>query len=96
MLILNLSPQLEEGLVDYLLTLESVSGFTSYQVRGHGKHQNMSINEQVSGRRKRLQFEIMMEEAEIGILLAGLRENVGVDIVYWQQVVTNMGEITGN
>src|SRR5690606_13563824 len=58
MLVLNVPPELEEDLVDYLLTLEAVAGFTSFRVHGHGEHAHLSIAEQVAGRRARLRYEI--------------------------------------
>lgn len=91
LLVLNLSPELEEDMVDYLLAQEDVGGFTSYHARGHGHHTDMSLAEQVSGRRKRLQFEIFTEENRIAELLAGLADNVGKDILYWQQPISNIG-----
>ena len=36
MLVLNIRPELEEDLVDFLLAREGVAGFTSYHGRGHG------------------------------------------------------------
>jgi len=91
LLILNTLPELEEDLVDYLLSLSCVSGFTSYPVRGHGHHQNLSVAEQVSGRRKRLQVEIMLEEDAVPTLLSGLVENVGRDINWWRMPVMDSG-----
>lgn len=93
MLILNINPELEEDLVDYLLQLDYVSGFTSFQVRGHGRHSVMSLAEQVSGRRKRTQIEIVLQEADVPEVLQGLESNVGRDITYWQQPVSNYGRI---
>lgn len=94
LLILNINPELEEDLVDYLLQLDCVSGFTSYQVRGHGRHGDMSLAEQVSGRRKRTQVEILMKVADVAEVLQGLAGNVGRDITYWQQPVSNYGRIS--
>lgn len=37
LLVLNITPELEEELVDYLLSREEVGGFTSYPVHGHEK-----------------------------------------------------------
>ena len=37
-LMLNVAPELEEDLVDYLLSIEQIVGFTSYTVYGHGQH----------------------------------------------------------
>ena len=93
LLLINLPPELEEDMVDYLLPQDAVGGFTSYHTRGHGDHANMSLAEQVSGRRKRLQFEIIMEESAVPDLIAGLEGNVGKDILYWQQSVSNVGRI---
>lgn len=93
MLVLNITPELEEELVDYLISTESVRGFTSYPVRGHGEQATMSIAEQVSGRRARLQFEIIMQEEAVSKLISGLADNVGKDINYWQQTISNMGKV---
>lgn len=91
LLALNLSPELEEDMVDYLLAQEDVGGFTSYHTRGHGQHADMSLAEQVSGRRKRLQFEIIVEEEKAAELVAGLADKVGKDILYWQYSISNIG-----
>jgi hypothetical protein len=53
----------------------------------------MSLAEQVSGRRKRVQLEVLLEQAAINTILEGLKSNVGVDIVYWEQAITNHGKI---
>lgn len=93
MLVLNIPPELEEDLIDYLLSLASISGFTSYEARGHGSDVTLSISEQVSGRRKRLQFEVLIEDEEIQSLLDGLSGEVGKDIAYWEQLIDNLGHI---
>lgn len=93
LLVLNIAPELEADLIDYLLALDAVTGFTSYDVRGHGQNESMSLAEQVSGRRRRLQFELLIEESAIATLLAGLSTEVGRDINYWQQPVFNFGRI---
>ena len=90
MLILNLPPGLEEDLIDYLLSLDCVRGFTSYDAMGHGEHQNLTVAEQVSGRQRRKQFEILTEESAINSITDGLPE-VGKDITYWQQPVLQIG-----
>ena len=93
LLVLNVRPELEEDLVDYLLTRDGIEGFTSYHARGHGTNEGMSLAEQVSGRRKRLQFEILMEESDVKALIDGLADTVGRDIVFWQQMISNQGRI---
>ncbi|MFT5321749.1 MAG: hypothetical protein ACI934_001907 [Pseudohongiellaceae bacterium] len=93
LLTLNTNPDLEEDLVDYLLSLDGVSGFTSYPVSGHGDHDDLSVSEQVSGRRKRLQVEIILDDSQVQPLLGGLAENVGKDFNWWQQPVVASGSI---
>lgn len=90
---INLPPELEEDMVDYLLAQDAVGGFTSYPTRGHGDHSSMSLAEQVTGRRKRLQFEVIMEDSAVAELVAGLEENVGKGMFYWQQAISNIGRI---
>ena len=53
----------------------------------------MSLAEQVSGRRRRLQFEVILEEAAVADLIVGLAEGVGRDILYWQQEISNLGKV---
>lgn len=93
LLVMNFNPELEEDMVDYLLGLVDIEGFTSYQVRGHGIHGNLSLSEQVSGRRKRLQIEMLLEQEAAEQVLAGIRESVGRDVVWWLQPVINSGRI---
>jgi len=93
MLVLNTAPELEEDLIDYLLSVEQVQGFTSYKVHGHGEHGSLSIAEQVAGRRKRQQYEIFIANAAIPEVRNALDLAVGKDIVYWEQPVRNFGRI---
>jgi hypothetical protein len=92
-LVLNIAPDLEENLIDYLLTFEEIEGFTSFQVHGHGEHHRLSVMEQVSGRRRRIQYEIFLNPEAIPMILAGLAEAVGRDIVYWQLTARNFGRV---
>lgn len=93
MLVLNAAPALEEELIDYLLLLEEVEGFTSYAVYGHGQHGGLTTAEQVTGKRKRIQYELLVATQNVPVILAGLAEAVGRDIVYWQQAVSNFGRV---
>lgn len=93
MLVINIPPEVEEDLVDYLLSLESVGGFTSFRVHGHGEHAQLSIAEQVTGRRARVRYELVIEKGQVTGVIEGLRSRVGLDIIYWQQPVFNFGRI---
>jgi nitrogen regulatory protein PII len=91
LLVLNVSPEFEEELVDCLLEQPEVSGFTTYHVFGHGEGGRMTMAEQVSGRRKRLQVELVVESQVVSRLITRVRQSVGVDGVYWEQPVRNLG-----
>lgn len=91
LLILNIPPALEDDMVDYLLALEEVKGFTSFVAQGHGGGERLTVTEQVSGRRQRVQFEIIVDEALVGPIVSGLSAGVGKDIAYWQLPVSGIG-----
>ncbi len=57
---LNVVPALEERVVDWLLGRNN-GGFTSRAAHGHSsRHDLLTTAEQVSGRQRRLEFEIEM------------------------------------
>lgn len=95
LLVLNIAPRLEEDLVDLLLSLDAVGGFTSYPVRGHGRTttHTMSLTEQVTGRRKRVQFELLLDEKAVPGLLEALAESVGRDVYWWTQPILASGHL---
>lgn len=93
LLVLNIAPELEDQLVDYLLSIPNLDGFTSYPARGHGEHRQMSVAEQVTGRRKRVQFELILAPAQSDAVLGGLREQVGTDIYFWSHPISTSGHI---
>lgn len=92
-LVLIVAPSLEEELVDQLLQLPAVDGFTSFAVQGNGKQQSMSLIEQVSGRRKRLRFELVVEADKVDGILRQLYGCLGKDTVYWVEPVTGFGKL---
>ncbi len=93
MFVLNAAPELEEDLIDYLLTFEQIKGFTSFLVHGHGEHNDLSVAEQVTGRRKRVQYEIFLDSTVIPLILANIAEAVGKDITYWELAISNFGRV---
>lgn len=91
---LNIPPGLEEDVVDLLLTSDEIPGFQSYPIRGHGQVGAMTVAEQVEGRRKRVQFEIVLETEILEALLAKLKEALPVpDIIYWVSPITASGRL---
>lgn len=92
-LVFNIPPELEGDLIDYLMSLDCVSGFTSYSVRGNGGTHNMTVAEQVSGSRKRVQVDSIIETEDFDTIVAKLKQSVGTDIVYWEHPVTRFGRV---
>ncbi len=90
---LNVPPALEEIMVDCLLMFESEKGFSSLPVFAH-HHENkgLSLAEQVTGRQKRLQFQLHVNTLDLEKLLAQLREEFsGAGIQYWVTPILNQG-----
>jgi hypothetical protein len=92
---LNVPPSLEEAVVDCLLTLESEHGFSSLNVNSHDyKNGNLSSAEQVTGRQKRIRFQMYVPEDGLAPLLAQLKgEFSGAGINYWVMPVVENGVI---
>ena len=92
---LNISPGLEEDIVDLLLTSEYISGYQSYPTRGHGQVGAMTIAEQVAGRRNRVQFEIVLDADVLDELLRELKDAFPLrDVIYWVLPVIRSGRLS--
>ncbi|SJM91369.1 DUF3240 family protein [Crenothrix polyspora] len=92
---LNVAPSLEELVVDCLLLLESEHGFSSFPVNAH-HHNNkgLSLSEQVSGRQKKIRFQMYVAEQGLATLLAQLKQEFsGAGIQYWVLPVLENGVI---
>jgi hypothetical protein len=92
---LNAPLSLEEAIVDCLLTFESEHGFSSFPVYAHDhRNEGLSLAEQVSGRQKKLRFQMYVEEAVLSILLTRLKQEFsGAGIRYWVLPVADNGLI---
>ncbi|MGZ5053772.1 MAG: DUF3240 family protein [Methylobacter sp.] len=86
---------LEEAVVDCLLTLESEHGFSSFPVNSHDhRNEGLSLAEQVSGRQKKVRFQMYVPEQGLAQLLDQLRaEFSGSGIRYWVLPVVENGVI---
>ena len=92
---LNIPPSLEEMMVDSLLLLEAEHGFTSFPVNAH-HHDNkgLSLSEQVTGRQKRIRFQMYVPVQKLPELLQQLRQEFsGSGIQYWVLPVIENGVI---
>jgi hypothetical protein len=92
---LNVPPSLEEAVVDCLLMLESEHGFSSFAVNSHDhKNEGLSLAEQVTGRQKKVRFQMYVPEDGLAQLLEELRaEFSGAGINYWVLPVIENGVI---
>jgi hypothetical protein len=92
---LNIPPSLEEMMVDILLMLETEHGFSSFPVSAH-HHDNkgLSLSEQVTGRQKRIRFQMYLPVQKLPELLQQLRQEFsGSGIQYWVLPVIENGVI---
>jgi len=78
-------PSLESQIVDWLLSQEDGIGFSSAAIHGHTTdHEHLSIAEQVSGRQKRIQFQVQMSGGRLDAFLGTLEADfAGADLHYW-------------
>ena len=71
--LITVPPSLEEVVIDVLLSRENSSAFTSVAAHGHGAaHEDLTLAELVSGRRKQTQFQVELTEADVAALLQTL------------------------
>lgn len=89
-------PALEEKLLDLLLMAPEVSLFTSTQVAAHGlSFGALSAGEQVMGRAKATQLQVLLEASQKVALLQALQTQFGgAGLRYWFASITEMGSIS--
>lgn len=96
LLILIVSPSLEEVLVDILLQQSAISGFTTSKVSGHGSSHGegmvkLSLVEQVTGRQQRVQFMMHAALTDLQDLIAMLKAKFkNTDIHYILMPIANV------
>jgi len=95
LLTLNVPPSLEEVVVDTLLMLEAEHGFSSFPVNSHHhENQGLSLAEQVSGRQKKIRFQMYVDAQGLAKLLGQLKlEFTGAGIQFWVLPVIEKGVI---
>lgn len=92
---INVPPSLEEAVVDCLLMLESEQGFSSFPVSSHDhKNEGLSLAEQVTGRQRKIRFQMYVPKQDLAQLLEQLKsEFSGSGINYWVLPVIENGVI---
>lgn len=96
MVVLNVAPQVEEAVVDWLLARTSSSGFSSFPVSGHStRHDQLSTAEQVAGRQRRVEFQVQMDAASVDGFLADAASVLGtLGVRYWVIPVWRAGHLS--
>lgn len=92
---LTLDPALEESLIDWLLTFETLAGFSRFPVQVHSiQHQNLTLAEQVIGRKNQIRFQIHLPSGDCPGFLARLAQDFpGPGIHYWVSPLLDVGWI---
>ena len=84
MLLIIAPPILEESLVDWLLETAPESGFTTLEAEGHGTDpRSMSAAERVAGRRRNVQFQVLLDRAQAERVIELLHASFGASGLVW-------------
>jgi hypothetical protein len=88
-------PEIEEKLLDMLLSTAGDEIFTSTPTFSHGTaHGRLSSTEQVMGRSRAVQVQILLSAAELEAMLRSLREDfAGTGLRYWATPLSHSGEV---
>ena len=94
-LVMVAPPEIEEKLLDVLLAAVGNEVFTSTPSFSHGTAQGrLSSVEQVMGRSRSVQVQIIVTAAEMATLLPLLRASfAGTGLRYWAMPLAALGEI---
>lgn len=95
-LMIAIVPQeLKDNLVDTLIGLEALSGFSLSKIQGYSReHHQYNIQEQVEGYRDFYRFELLHEQQHYQQLLADIKQSCpNSNIRFWCVAVINTGVI---
>ncbi len=89
--------RLHGDVVDALMGLDDISGFTSAETAGFSRdHSDFDVAEQVDGARRFSRFEILHERAQRAGILAAIEPLVGRERVrYWVVELVEAGRLGG-
>lgn len=92
---LTLAPALEERIIDWLLGRQDVETFTGYTAYAHAATgSDLSVAEQVSGRRQRVEIRVELQAQALDAWLAELSEAFGgADVSYLVVPVLRLGRL---
>ena len=88
-------PAVEEKLLDLLLLSPNATVFTSAATAAHGLvHENLDQTEQVLGRARATEVQVLLAAADKAALLEAIRQQfAGAGLRYWVTTVVEAGEI---
>ncbi len=87
-------PAMEEELIDWLLIRPDITGFTTQSAHGHGTGHQMTLAEQVTGRRQQITFMIQIQKQFAETILADLKQGFsGSGLHYWLLPLLDNGSI---
>ncbi|MDP3513187.1 MAG: DUF3240 family protein [Sulfuritalea sp.] len=88
-------PAIEEKLLDLLLLSPAVTFSTSRTTAAHGlAHENLDQTEQVLGRARATEVQVIVAVAEKTALLDAIRQEfAGAGLRYWVTTIVETGEI---
>jgi len=95
LLVLIVTPSIENAVIDWLLEHDDIPGFTSMPASGHGVSvHSMTTAEQVAGRQRQIMFQMHLPEPVArDILAAARRQFSGSGMHYWLSPVLSAGHI---
>ncbi len=96
--VISVSPALEDQLIDWLLERDGAPGFSSWPSSGHSSDPaRLSATEKVSGKQRRLTFQVQLPAARLPAFTAALREDLaGADVHYWVVPLVDAGSLRGS
>ena len=96
LLVLIVSPAMENTLIDWLLERDDIPGFTSAAVSGHGASaSSLSAAEQVTGKQLQVMFQLHLQEGVATTIIEGVSDAfAGSGVHYWMTPVLASGHLT--
>lgn len=93
--ILDVPPELEESVVDFLLEYDSEIEFTTFPISSHRRsHTGYSLSEQVTGRKKRQSFHLPLPKDRLLDFITALKNEFnGAGLEFRTVSLLNWGEI---
>jgi hypothetical protein len=95
LLVLIVTPSIENAMVDWLLDRDDIPGFTSVPISGHGASaHSLTPAEQVAGRQRQIMFQLHLPVDTAHPLVEAIRDAFsGSGMHYWLTPVLASGHL---